>query len=52
MSAMNYGQIAPLYDSYVRSNFDVQFFMGEAQKYSGKILEIMAMEFRKLRFVE
>ncbi|MDY7014045.1 MAG: class I SAM-dependent methyltransferase, partial [Cyanobacteriota bacterium] len=42
MPAMKYGRIAHLYDFYVRSDFDKQFFLDEARKHPGKILELMS----------
>lgn len=41
MSAMNYAQVASLYDIYVTMEFDIPFFLQEAQSHA-KVLELMA----------
>lgn len=42
MSAMDYERIAHLYDSYVQSDFDIDFFLERTGKAAGKVLELMA----------
>ncbi|MDH5607377.1 MAG: class I SAM-dependent methyltransferase [Anaerolineae bacterium] len=42
MPAMSYERIAHLYDAYVQVDFDLKFFLEEAQKTSGKVLELMS----------
>jgi len=42
MSAMNYARVAEKYDSYVKSTFDLPFFLEEARKTDGPVLELMA----------
>ncbi len=43
MSESNdYGLIADLYDTYVPATFDIPFFLNEAGKCSGQVLELMA----------
>lgn len=42
MPALDYERIAHFYDSYVRSDFDIPFFLEETKKDSGKILELMS----------
>jgi SAM-dependent methyltransferase len=37
-----YSRIAALYDTFVQVNFDIPFFLQEAQKASGEVLELMA----------
>lgn len=39
---MDYSRIADLYDSYVQSTFDIPFFVNEAKKASGRVLELMS----------
>jgi len=39
---MNYSRIAEKYDLYVRSTFDLPFFLQEARKAGGPVLELMA----------
>jgi SAM-dependent methyltransferase len=41
-SRIDYDRIADLYDLYVRADFDVPFFLREAEKVRGKVLELMA----------
>jgi SAM-dependent methyltransferase len=41
-SRIDYDRIADLYDLYVRADFDVPFFLREAGKVRGKVLELMA----------
>jgi SAM-dependent methyltransferase len=38
----NYDIIADLYDIYVPATFDIDFFLKETQKTSGKVLELMS----------
>ncbi|RPI28155.1 MAG: class I SAM-dependent methyltransferase [Chloroflexota bacterium] len=38
----DYGIVADLYDTYVPVDFDVQFFLNEAQKSQGEVLELMS----------
>jgi len=40
--AMDYARIASLYDVYVRANFDIPFFLKEAGKIKGQVLELMS----------
>ncbi len=39
MPAMEYDRVAHLYDAYVQTDFDVPFFVKEAQKSHGPVLE-------------
>lgn len=39
MSAMDYPQVAHLYDTYVKTNIDIPFFINEAQN-CGRVLEL------------
>ena len=40
--SIEYAQIADLYDTYVRTAFDIPFFLGEVGKTSGEVLELMS----------
>ncbi|MHB0935977.1 MAG: class I SAM-dependent methyltransferase [Armatimonadota bacterium] len=42
MPAMNYARVAEKYDQYVKSTFDLPFFLEEARKAGGPVLELMA----------
>ena len=42
MEINNYDTVAELYDIYVPVTFDVDFFLKETQKTSGKVLELMS----------
>lgn len=42
MSEAHYARIADLYDAFVRTDYDVPFFVREGQKVSGDVLELMA----------
>ena len=42
MPINQYDAVADLYDIYVPATFDIPFFLEEAQKVSGEILELMA----------
>ena len=42
METNAYGPIADLYDIYVPATFDIPFFIGEAKKAAGEVLELMA----------
>ena len=42
MPSLNYEKIARYYDSYVQADFDLNFFLKEAKKVSGKVLELMS----------
>lgn len=42
MPAMDYERVARLYDSYVRTDIDVPFFLREAKKAVGPVLELTA----------
>ncbi|MCP4655303.1 MAG: class I SAM-dependent methyltransferase [bacterium] len=42
MVAMDYERLATLYDTYVQVDFDRAFFLEEAGKASGEVLELMA----------
>lgn len=42
MSEAHYDRIADLYDAFVQTNLDVPFFISEAKKANGEILELMA----------
>ncbi len=39
---IDYSRIADLYDTYVQTTFDVQFFLKEAKETSGEVLELMS----------
>ncbi len=39
---IDYSRIADLYDTYVQTTFDIQFFLKEAKKTSGEVLELMS----------
>ncbi|HSO27418.1 MAG TPA: class I SAM-dependent methyltransferase [Anaerolineales bacterium] len=39
---IDYDRIADLYDAYVKATYDVDFFVEEAQKAGGPVLELMA----------
>lgn len=41
MPAMDYDRVAHLYDAYVQSEFDLAFFLEEAKKARGPVLELM-----------
>lgn len=41
MPAMDYDRIAHLYDAYVQTEMDVPFFLKEAKKAQGAVLELM-----------
>jgi SAM-dependent methyltransferase len=41
MPAMNYDCVAHLYDAYVQTQLDVPFFLDEARKAGGPVLELM-----------
>lgn len=40
MPALDYAQVAALYDTYVQTDFDHAFFLAEAAKVSGEVLEL------------
>jgi len=42
MDINNYDTIADLYDTYVPATFDIDFFVNEANKSSGEVLELMS----------
>lgn len=42
MSHAHYARIAALYDAFVSTEFDVDFFISQAHEYEGEILELMA----------
>lgn len=42
MSEAHYARIADVYDSFVRTDYDVPFFVAEGQKAGGDVLELMA----------
>ncbi|MBL7128435.1 MAG: hypothetical protein ISS16_05550 [Ignavibacteria bacterium] len=42
MPSLDYEKIARYYDSYVLVDFDIKFFLEEAKKVSGKVLELMS----------
>ena len=42
MEINNYDYIADLYDIYVPATFDIDFFVSEAKKASGEVLELMS----------
>lgn len=42
MPAFDYSQVADVYDRYVTVDFDVPFFMKEASRSAGTVLELMA----------
>jgi SAM-dependent methyltransferase len=39
---IDYSRVADLYDSYVRTTLDIPFFLKEAQKVPGDVLELMS----------
>lgn len=39
---IDYARVADLYDTYVQTTFDVQFFLKQAKETSGEVLELMA----------
>lgn len=41
MPAMDYDRVAHLYDAYVQSEFDLAFFLEEAKRAGGPVLELM-----------
>jgi SAM-dependent methyltransferase len=40
--AMDYSQLAQLYDTYASFTFDIPFYLNEARQQSGQILELMS----------
>ncbi len=40
--SIDYARVANLYDTYVRTTFDIPFFLKEAKKTQGQVLELMA----------
>jgi SAM-dependent methyltransferase len=42
MPAMDYSRVAGLYDSYVTTDLDLDFFLDEAMRVGGPVLELMA----------
>ena len=42
MPSLDYEKIARYYDSYVQVEFDINFFLKEVKKVSGKVLELMS----------
>jgi SAM-dependent methyltransferase len=40
--SIDYARVANLYDAYVRTTFDVPFFLKEAKKTEGQVLELMS----------
>ncbi len=40
--SINYARVAHLYDTYVRTTFDVPFFLNEAKQTAGQVLELMS----------
>ncbi len=40
--SIDYARVANLYDSYVRATFDIPFFLSEAKKTRGQVLELMS----------
>lgn len=42
MTEQHYARIADLYDSFVKTEFDIPFFIQEAKKASSDVLELMA----------
>jgi SAM-dependent methyltransferase len=42
MPAMDYDRVAHLYDTYVQTELDIPFFLKEARKAQGPVLELMA----------
>ena len=43
MPSLDYEKIARLYDSYVKADFDLNFFLEEVKKVSGNVLELLAL---------
>lgn len=42
MNSINYARVADLYDNYVKTDFDLPFFLNETRKTSGEVLELMS----------
>jgi SAM-dependent methyltransferase len=42
MPALDYDRVAPLYDTYVQTEIDIPFFLKEARKAQGPVLELTA----------
>ncbi len=42
MPALDYEKIAYIYDTYVQTNFDLDYFIQETKNVSGKVLELMS----------
>jgi hypothetical protein len=42
MNEAHYARIADVYDAFVSSQYDVPFFIEEAKKAGGDVLELMA----------
>ena len=42
MPALDYSRLADLYDTYVKVDFDIPFFLQEASQTPGEVLELMA----------
>jgi hypothetical protein len=38
---INYDSVADVYDLYVTSDLDIEFYLAEADKAQGKVLELM-----------
>ena len=38
---IRFDQVADIYDSYVKSDFDIPFFLNETERFEGEILELM-----------
>ncbi len=42
VESIDWARIADLYDTYVRADFDIPFFLSETRKTSGEVLELMS----------
>src|SRR5713226_3008736 len=40
--SIEWDHVAPFYDTYVQATFDIPFFLQEAAKSSGEVLELMS----------
>jgi ubiquinone/menaquinone biosynthesis C-methylase UbiE len=40
--SIEWDRVAPFYDNYAQATFDIQFFVQEATKIPGEVLELMA----------
>ncbi len=40
--SIDFGKVADIYDTYVRADFDIEFWLGEACRKGGRVLELTA----------